>query len=132
MAIVLDPEFGAQLFALAERHPVWVVDSPTNRPIIEALWSQRRHEKEPREVNVFRAIDGVSPADHVLALLRSVDAAHGPAVQEPPFATLIVDGAALDDALIAALRARGAVSVEPTGRGLRASFRDTAHARARD
>lgn len=128
---MLDPEFGAGLFALAERHPVWVVDSPTNRPIIEALWSQRRHEREPREVNVFRAIEGLSAADHVLALLRSIDAAHGPGVQEPPFATLVVDGVAADEGLTAALRARGATAIEPTGRGLRAFFRDTANARAR-
>ncbi len=122
VAIVLDPGFGAQLFALAAQHPVWIVDSPTNRAIIEAVWSQRRHDKLPREVNVFRAIEGLSAAEHVSALLSSVYAAHGPHAQDPAFTTLLVDGAEPDDALAAALLARGASRVEGTGRGVRATF----------
>ena len=127
IAIVLDPEFGAQLFAIAALHPVWVVDSPANRPVIEAVWSQRRLDKVPREVTIFRAIDGMSPQEHVAALLGTIDAHHGPAVQHPAFVTLVVDGAAPDDRLREALRSHGATRVEETGRGFRAQFGRSLH-----
>ena len=122
VAIVLDPDYGARLFALAERHPVWIVDSSANRPAIEAVWTQRRQERAERELNVFRAIEGLTAEDHVVALLRSVDAAHGPAAQDPPFGLLLVEGATLSDALNAALLARGASRTERTATGFRADF----------
>ena len=122
IAIVLDPEYGSELLAVAPRHPVWIVDSPANRPMIEAVWAERRAAKVPREVNVFRAIDGLSPAEHVAALMRSVDAAHGPSAQDPAYRTLIVEGVALDDALNALLLARGATSTRTTRRGFTAVF----------
>ncbi|NUQ19669.1 MAG: hypothetical protein HOQ09_01785 [Gemmatimonadaceae bacterium] len=119
---MLDPDYGPRLFALAARHPVWIIDSATNRPAIEAVWTQRRQERVERELNVVRAIDGLSPAEHVVALLRSVDAAHGPAVQDPPFRLLRVEGATLDDSLNAALLARGASSTERIDGGFSAHF----------
>ena len=122
VAIVLDPEYGARLFALAARHPVWIVDSSANRPAIEAVWTQRRLERAERELNVFRAIEGLTPEEHVVALLRSVDAAHGPAAQDPAFGLLLVEGAALSDTLNAALLARGASRTERTEGGFRAHF----------
>ena len=120
VAIVLDPEYGSELLAVAPLHPVWIVDSAANRPTIEAVWAERRAAKVPREVNVFRAIDGLSAAEHVTALMRSVAAAHGPSVQDPPYRTLIVEGVPLDDALNALLLARGAISTRATKRGFTA------------
>jgi hypothetical protein len=122
VAIVLDPDYGSELLAVAALHPVWIVDSPANRPMIEAVWAERRAAKVPREVNVFRAIDGLSPAEHVAALMRSVDAAHGPSAQDPAYRTLVVQGVALDDALNALLLARGATSTWPTTHGFTAIF----------
>ena len=125
VAIVLDPEFGSRLFAVAELHPVWIVDSPVNRPAIEGVWSQRRQDRVPREVNVFRAIDGLSPADHVGALVRSVDAAHGPGAQDPPYRVLMVEGAPADDSMSAALRSRGMSVTRATATGFQATFDGT-------
>jgi len=119
---VLDPEFGSRLFAVAEAHPVWIVDSPVNRPAIEGVWAQRRQDRVAREVNVFRAIDGLSPADHVSALLRSIDSAHGKGVQHPPYRALMVEGASADDALSSALRSRGMSVTRTTATGFRATF----------
>ena len=121
VAIVLDPEFGSRLFAVAELHPVWVVDSPANRPVIEAVWTQRRQDRVVREVNVFRAIDGLSPAEHVSALLRSIDAAHGPGAQNPPYRLLMVEGVSADEALTSALLARGMRVTRATASGFQAA-----------
>lgn len=86
------------------------------------MWIQRRQERAERELNVFRRIDGLAPGEHVVALLRSVEAAHGVPAQEPPFRSLVVEGAALDDSLNAALLARGASRTERMDGGFRAHF----------
>lgn len=127
---MLDPDYGAELFAVAALHPVWIVESPANRPVIEAVWSQRRLDKVPREVTIFRAIDGMSPQEHVAALLGTIDAHHGPGVQHPAFVTLVVEGAAPDDRLRDVLRSHGATRVEETRRGFRAQFRRSGSAPA--
>lgn len=122
IAIVLDAHFGAELQQLAARMPVWIVDSPGNRPAIEGEWTRRRRDGADRELSVFRLIDGLSPADHIVALLRTIDAAHGPAVQNPPFATLLVFGVVPDAQIIAAISALGGGTPLPHGGGFSVKF----------
>ena len=122
VAIVLDPDFGSRLHELAARMPVWIVDTPGNRSSIESEWTRRRRDGVTRELSVFRTIDGLSPAEHIAALLRTIESAHGAAAQDPPFATLFVHGVALDAATIAALRAVGDAAPIATADGFRATF----------
>lgn len=122
VAIVLDENFGAALQQLAERMPVWIVDSPGNRAAIEGEWTRRRRDGVERELSVFRLIDGLSPADHIVALLRAIDAAHGPAAQESPFTTLLVCGATPDPQLAAAIRSAGGSTPHATSDGFSAKF----------
>ena len=122
VAIVLDPDFGAQLHELASRIPVWIVDSPGNRSSIESEWTRRRRDGAERELNVFRMIDGLSPSDHIAALLRTIDKQHGAGAEDGPFATLLVIGAVADTAPIAALRAVGGGLPVETSNGFRVAF----------
>ena len=124
-AIVLDADFGARLHELAALMPVWVVDTPGNRSSIESEWTRRRRDGAERELSVFRMIDGLSPAEHIVALLRTIESAHGAAVQDPPFATLLVYGASLDEPTVAALRALGAEASPAKEDGFRATFKRT-------
>lgn len=123
VAIVLDADFGARLPELATRMPVWIVDTPGNRPSIESEWTRRRRDGAERELSVFRMIEGLSPGEHIIALLRTIEAAHGAAAQDPPFATLLVYGAALDGATTTALHAAGADASAATDDGFRATFK---------
>lgn len=122
-AIVLDADFGARLHELAARMPVWIVDTPGNRPSIESEWTRRRRDGAERELSVFRMIEGLSPGEHIVALVRTIEAAHGAAVQDPPFATLLVHGAALDAATTAALHALGGEASGATDDGFQATFK---------
>ncbi len=122
VAIVLDPNFGAELQQLSAQMPVWIVDSPGNRPAIEAEWTRRRRDGAERELSVFRSIDGLSAADHFAALLKTIDAAHGPSAQVAPFRTLYVYGASVDPTAAAAVRAMGGGTPIATERGFTASF----------
>ena len=122
VAIVLDPDFGAQLHELASRIPVWIVDSPGNRSSIESEWTRRRRDGAERELNVFRMIDGLSPSDHIAALLRTIDKQHGAGAEDGPFVTRLVIGAVADTAPIAALRAVGGGWPVETSNGFRVPF----------
>ena len=123
VAIVLDADFAGALPELAARMPVWIVDSPGNRAAIEAEWMHRRRDGAERELSVFRLIDGLTASDHIVALLRTIDAAHGPAAQDAPFATLFVYGAeANDSALTAAIKAAGGDAPRPTADGFSVRF----------
>lgn len=122
VAIVLDDNFGATLQQLAERMPVWIVDSAGNRAAIEGEWMRRRRDGVERELSVFRRIDGLSSADHLVALLRTIDSAHGPAAQEPAFTTLLVFGATPDPQLAAAIRSAGGSAPQETPDGFSAKF----------
>ena len=123
IAIVLDPDFGARLHELAARMPVWVVDSPGNRSSIESEWTRRRRDGAERELSVFRTIEGLSPAEHIVALLRTIESAHGAGAQDPPFATLLVYGASADASTSAAIAALGGVAPVPMEEGFRATFK---------
>ena len=122
IAIVLDADFGAQLHELASRIPVWIVDTPGNRSSIESEWTRRRRDGAERELNVFRMIDGLSPSDHIAALLRTIDRQHGPSSEVGPFATLLVIGAPVDAAPVAAIRAIGGGAPVETDNGFRVAF----------
>ena len=122
VAIVLDADFGAQLHELASRIPVWIVDTPANRSSIESEWTLRRRDGAERELNVFRMIDGLSPSEHIAALLRTIERQHGPSAEDGPFATLLVIGAAADAAPVEAIRAIGGGSPVETANGFRVEF----------
>lgn len=127
VAIVLDPGFGAQLHELAARMPVWIVDAPGNRHSIEGEWTRRRRDGVERELSVFRMIDGLTPSEHIAALLRTIDAHHGPEVQDPPFVTLLVIGAEPDAEVTTAIRAAGGGEPTPMPDGFRVTMRDASN-----
>lgn len=122
VAIILDPDFGAQLGEIASRMPVWVVDTPGNRASIEGEWARRRRDGAERELSVFRMIDGLSQADHIAALLRTIDAHHGESSEQGPFETLLVFGAPLEAAPAAAIRSFGGGEPVATSAGFRVMF----------
>lgn len=122
IAIVLDADFGAQLHELASRIPVWIVDTPGNRSSIESEWTRRRRDGAERELNVFRMIDGLSQSDHIAALLRTIDQQHGPSADDGPFATLLIIGAPVAAAPLAAIRAIGGGAAVETDNGFRVAF----------
>jgi hypothetical protein len=123
VAIVLDAGFGMRLRELAARMPVWIVDTPDNRAAIESEWTRRRRDGAEREVTVFRMIEGLSPAEHIAALARTVDRHHGPSAQSPPFEMLVVIGAAVDAVATAALASIGGEAPVPTDDGFTVQFR---------
>ena len=106
IAIVVDPNFGAELPALAAQLPVWIAHTPSNRAAAERWWAGPRAP----EVTTFQVDAATSPGDWLLGVLPVVEehAIKG----EGALATqleLEVRGAALTPELQAQLKESGYV-----------------------
>lgn len=104
---MLDPHYGESLRSLVRRARVWVVESAANQPVIEALWNERRHEQAPHDVTLFRWVEGLSAADHVQGILRSVSAPAAPDSESAPLSSIEVVGAPADEEMVRVLERHG-------------------------
>lgn len=93
VVIVVAPDFGERLPALARRCDVWIVDSPANRAAAEACWSKRG---ESRTVTVFDATRDESPEAATLRILDMVEL-HHPGVTRYHFAGVALASPLADD-----------------------------------
>jgi len=124
VGLVVDPEYGERLGALAARMPVWIADTPTNRRAAEAL---RRgapadlSHAEAGAVTTFRVAAEDSAAARVLGILGMVDLHHGAYSHVPPYGALEVIGAEPTPELRAALAEYGLTELEPRAGGFLAS-----------
>ena len=67
-------------------------------------------------------IDGLSPSDHIAALLRTIDAHHGTSAEDGPFEMLLVYGAGVDAAPRAAIASFSGGEPVATRDGFRVAF----------
>jgi hypothetical protein len=121
ITIVLDPELGWELRGLAETMPVHIVDSPTNRPAIESVWTDRRQKRAEGEVTVFRAVPGIRAEDHLAGILSGLlgDRASPPPAGER-LRSVHVIGLPLTAAVEVVLHSFGLGSCRSTPAGFRA------------
>lgn len=101
VAIVVDPNFGERLMSLADRMPVWIADTPTNRTVAESVWS-----REGSNVTTFR-VAGDDAAEWCRAILPQVDLHHGEYSQARAFDSIEVFGAGANTKLRDALSQYG-------------------------
>ena len=103
IAIIVDPEFGERLGALAAEQVVWVTDSATNRAAAERLW----RVPLAHAMTTFRFDETVSRPATFAAILPVVNEHHGGASCVPPYQRLTVYGARPNATVRAALTAIG-------------------------
>jgi hypothetical protein len=75
VGLILDKEYGDKLIDFAAQMPVWIIDTPTNRPSVESYWRNHVSNSSRQDgVTIFRAgcygdyIDeclGIQPLDFV-------------------------------------------------------------------
>jgi hypothetical protein len=119
IAIVLDPDYAEELSLLARRVPVWVIDSPKNRPAIEALWTARRRDRTDCEVAVFREVPGLSHAAHLARIIGSAGRQLDP--ERPRLQSVEVLGLAPTSEIETELRGLGFGVIRTTPDGFRAT-----------
>lgn len=118
VAVVVDPNFGDQVIALAERIPVWVVASETNRLIVEALWARYKANPLDCSVTIFNWNAEYSSEDILLTELGTIDRHH------PSWSVMEVYGVARTLLLMETLQEFGVTDYEDLADGFVASRPD--------
>jgi len=81
--VIVDPDFGGDISFLASVRPVWIVDSPRNRPRIDAVWS--KPERGLFEVSRCYYEDADQRVENLLDIVGCLDDHH-------PHHNLVVHG----------------------------------------
>jgi hypothetical protein len=68
--VVVDPHYGERIRNLPIGEPAWIVDSPDNHPVIQALWQERRSLDESRGVTSFKYDPDATPESWLISILR--------------------------------------------------------------
>ncbi len=124
VALVVDPEYGQRLEALAVEMPVWVADTPTNRVAAEALWrraSASISHTSPGAITTFKVDANDSPPLWALSVLGEIDLHHGENSQTPAYNVLEVIGSEVTRDLRDALAEYGLTELQPRVGRFRAS-----------
>lgn len=130
VAVVLDPAFGERLRELWPGSPVWIVMSPINRPVIEALRSVAPDHNHLDGVTGIPYEEKGLPEERLLAHLWDIDLHHGPCSSSTPYRVLKVFGASPTAAVREVLRELGFERITATGQGF-STVRSQAAASAR-
>jgi len=118
--VVVDRAFGKQLESIARGVPVWIVDSPSNRPSVEKVWREYPEPSHLKGITIFTSAEGVSAERSLLGQLDTIDLHHGAYSTDPPCSVLEVIGVALTEAIQTALEQTGFKEIHPTDSGFRA------------
>ena|SRR5579883_2351236 len=70
--VIVDPSFRGDLIALATRRPVWIVDTPDNKPLIDATWSVGK-DASLCEVSRYPVRDASDRKGNLLMMLGDLD-----------------------------------------------------------
>lgn len=93
--VIVDPDFGEKLAQLERGVPVWIVDSPTNKPVVQRSLSERPNESHLTGITAFTNLDGLSPEDMLLRKLDTIELHHGPYSANPAYSVIEVLGTQL-------------------------------------
>jgi len=118
--IIVDPDFGARLDASAMRGPVWIADTPVNRPAAE-LWWRTHPDSKPEAVTTFRVTPGAPPDQWCLDIIPIVDMHFGAFDDRlPTYNAVEISGTKPTPALIALLAESGYDQISDLEGGFRA------------
>lgn len=107
VCVIVDRNFGERLAELPRGVPVWIVDTPSNKPVAQRLWKERPNESHLTGITTFNDMESSSPDELLIEELDSVDLHHGVHSADPPYAVLEVLGTQLTDSAKHALAAYG-------------------------
>jgi hypothetical protein len=115
--VVVDREFGAKLSALEKGVPVWVVDTPTNQPVVQRFWKERPDEDHLTGITTFNDVASLSSEDSLLSHLDTIELHHGVYSADPPYTVLEVFGTELTENAKSVLSEYGFDKFEITSTG---------------
>lgn len=119
--VVVDPNFGERLASLPIGVPVWIVDTPANKPVAKRLWVKRVGVTHLNGITTYSIREGALPEENLLQELYGIDLHHGCYSHTPPYTKIEVLGTVLSENIRIALAAYGFNHFSPTPEGFTAS-----------
>src|ERR1700682_2531610 len=95
--VVVDRAFGEKLSKLERGVPVWIVDTPINKPVAQRFWNERPDENHLTGITTFNDLNSLSPEEMLLSHLDAIELHHGVYSADPAYTVLEVFGAELSD-----------------------------------
>jgi hypothetical protein len=86
-----------KLSELEQGVPVWIVDTPTNKPVAQRFWNEHPDESELTGITTFNDLNSLSPEEMLLGHLDTIELHHGVYSADPPYTVLEVFGTKLTD-----------------------------------
>jgi hypothetical protein len=111
VAIVVLPDFEAELAELAQRAHVWLVDTPSNRRAAERVWATGTSDRT-HGVTTFKVDPGAPSETWIVEILPVVDEHHGLRAEWATDVVLEVRGLAVTPKVLSALQELGPFSLE--------------------
>ena len=93
--VVVDRNFGERVASLEKKVPVWIVDTPSNKPVALRRWKESQSVDHLTGITTFDDIYSTSPEELFLAELDTIDLHHGSYSATPPYTILEVVGSPL-------------------------------------
>jgi hypothetical protein len=93
--VVVDRAFGEKLAELERGVPVWIVDTPTNKPVAQRFWNERPDESHLTGITTFNDLNSLSPEEMLLGHLDTIELHHGSHSADPPYTVIEVFGTQL-------------------------------------
>lgn len=120
VCIVVDREFGKRLAEIDRGTPVWIVDTPTNKPVAQRLWRERLNDSHLTSITTFTDTESGAPEDLLLAQISTIDLHHGSYSASPPYTMIEVFGTPLTSRVKSGLSQFGFREFRDTPRGFAA------------
>jgi hypothetical protein len=90
--VVVDREFGEKPSELEDGVPLWIVETPTNKAVVQRFWNERPDEGHLTGVTTFNDLSSSSSEDLLLDHLDAIELHHGSHSSDPPYTVIEVFG----------------------------------------
>ena len=118
VAVVLDPDYGEGVRDLARDRHVWIVRSPINDAVAEAVRAGSEEHSLESGISTFNGRE--SPEESFLSILGVIEEHHGEYSHDPPLSVIEVFGVGATDAIREEAAAYGFRRIEPSDEGFTA------------
>jgi len=118
--VIIDRDYGQSLAELAQRGPVWIIDTVANRIAAQQIWAANPNRSHLDGVTTFKFDKRISSEDILINELDTIDLHHGAYSANPPYTVLEVIGTGITARLRIELSQFGFDEFHETAQGFRA------------
>ncbi len=105
--IVADRHFRQGLAGFPATEPIWIADTPHNRPIIDAAWKDKKDTNHLTGVTSYTTGESATQEDDVIELLPTIDEHHGVYSHSPAYDAVLIYGVSKSERLLEAFQGYG-------------------------